>query len=175
MIIIGISLITISFITMVNLENIFTEAGAQTGLNQTQSQEQQLLAKTVAINLSKGLYDGGSTLYREIGSIDTNVPELQGIEVRSGAFSDASVSDDILSISFPAKIPNPQDPNREDILDVDISLFVNSVETKPDGMKIYYAGPGPIPSYISEFEVVEGLLEQTSKEEAVLKLLLEQE
>jgi hypothetical protein len=40
-------------------------------------------------------------------------------------------------------------------------------------MKIYYAGPGPFPSYINEFEVTEGVLEQISKEEAVLKLLVE--
>ncbi|MDN5868301.1 MAG: hypothetical protein L0H55_13015 [Candidatus Nitrosocosmicus sp.] len=160
---------------MTNVEEIFTEAYAQTEPNQTQQQpgRQQSLVNTVTINLQNGLSGDGSILYREIGSIESNVQELQGIEVRNGTFSDASVSDDILSISFPANVPNPQDPNRENILDGDISLFVNSVETKPDGLKIYYAGPGPVPSYISEFEVAEGILEQTSKEGAVLKLLVE--
>jgi hypothetical protein len=95
--------------TMTNVEAIFTEVGAQTGPNQTQLQQQsgqQSFVNTVTINLKNGLYDDGSILYREIGNIKTNVPELQGIEVLSGAFSDASVSDDILSISFPDKVLN---------------------------------------------------------------------
>ncbi|CAN5778657.1 hypothetical protein BH23THE1_BH23THE1_20850 [soil metagenome] len=177
-IIIGISLVTFSYMTMTDIEGIFTEAGAQTEPNQTQLQQQpgqQSFVNTLTINLQKGLIDDGSILYREIGDLETSVSELQGLEASTGAFSDVSVSNDTLSIIFAAKLPDPQATNGENTMDIDVTLDVNSVITKTDGLKIYYAGTGPLPSYIGEFVVVEGVLEQTSNEEAVLKLLLEQE
>jgi hypothetical protein len=167
-----------SYIFMTNVEEMFTKAGAQTEPNQTQLQQQpgqQSFVDTVTINLQKGLNDDGSILYREIGDIQTNVPELQGLEASTGAFSDVSARGDTLSITFPAKLTDPQAPNGENIMDIDVTLDVNSEVTKPDGLKIYYASLGFTPTSIGEFVVVEGVLEQTSNEEAVLKLLLEQE
>lgn len=172
--ILWISLFAFSYITITNAYEIFfAETEAQTESNQTQQQqrEQQTFVNTVTINLKNGIYDDDSILYREIGDIKTNVPELEGLKASTGAFSDISAKDDTLSIAFPAKLPDNQ---TSDIMDIDISLDVNSVITKPDGLKIYYASIGFTPTYIGDFKVVEGVLEQTSNKEAVLKLLLEQ-
>jgi hypothetical protein len=158
-------------------EVFFIETSAQTESNQTQIQQQSFV-NTVTITLQNGLSNDDSILYREIEDIETNIPELKGLIASTGAFSDISAKDDTLSIVFPAKLPEPQNPNpdRENtIMNIDVSLDVNSVVTKPDGLKIYYASIGFTPTYIGEFKVVEGVLEQTSNDKAVLKLLLEQE
>jgi hypothetical protein len=170
-VIIGVALVTFSYIITTNIEEMFIDAGAQIDSNQTQLQ--QSFVNTVTINLQNGLSDDGSILYRGIGDIETNVPELQGLEASTGAFSDVSARDDTLSITFPAKLPDPQASNGENIIDIDVTLDVSSVLTKPDGLKIYYASLGFTPTSIGEFVVVEGVLEQTSKDKAVLKLLLE--
>lgn len=174
-IIFSIFLTTISFLIMTNADNLFADISAQIGQNQTQQQdEQQSLVNTLNITLLNGLNDDGSILYREIGDIETNVPQLQGLEVQTEAFSDVSARNDTLSIAFPAKLPDPQTPNKVSVMDIDVTLDVNSVVTKPNGLKIYYASIGFTPTSIGEFVVVEGVLEQTSNKEAVLKLLLKQ-
>ena len=178
-IIIGISLAIFSYLSITNMDDVFTEATGQTVSNQTQQNQsqsnQQSFVNTVTINLKNGLHDDGSVLYREIGNIETNVPELQGLEASSGSFSDVSATADTLSIKFPAKLPDPQNPDGDKIIDIDVTLDINSVITKPDGLKIHYASLGFTPTSIEEFVVVEGVLEQTSNKEAELKLLLEQE
>ncbi|MGD9671884.1 MAG: hypothetical protein AB7U98_00220 [Candidatus Nitrosocosmicus sp.] len=177
-IIIGISLVTFAFMIMADAESIITEAVGQVGPNDTQQQvkepAQQSFVNTMTINLHNGIHDDGSVLYREIGDIETNVSELQGIKASTGAFSDVSARDDTLSITFPAKLPDPQTPNEESVMDIDVTLDVNSVVTKPDGLKIYYASLGFTPTSIGEFTVVEGVLQETSNKEAVLKLMFEQ-
>jgi hypothetical protein len=177
-IIINISLVTFYFMTMANVEGIFSEAVGQRGPNQTleQVQEpvQQSFVNTMTINLYNGLNDDGDVLYRGIGDIKTNVPELRGLEASTGAFSDVSARDDTLNIAFPAKLSDPQTPNKESIMDIEVTLDVNSIVTKPDGLKIYYASLGFTPTSIGEFVVEEAVLEQTNNNEAVLKLLLEQ-
>lgn len=173
------ALFSISVVIMTNLLDTFTEAYAQTGSNQTQQQQQpdqQILTNTLTINLTKSediRDDEGQTFYRQIGNIETTVSELQGIDSASGGFSHASVDDSTISVTFPARVSDNQRSD-EGILDIDINLDVNFVETKPDGLNIYYADSGFVPNDIGEFEVVEGVLEETSKEEAVLTLLLEQ-
>lgn len=177
-VIIVISLIILSSVSILDIGKIFMEISAQTGSNQTNQQQQpqqQSLVKTITINLTNPIYDGESILYREIGNIETNVQELQGLEAGTGVFSQVSANDNTLIITFPAQITNTQNTNMEDIIEIDITLGVNSVETISDELKIYYAGPGFAPDYINEFEVVEGVLEQMSQEEAVLTLLLEQQ
>lgn len=178
-VIIVISLIILSSVSIVDIGKIFMEINAQTGFNQTNQQQQQAqeqsFVNTITINLANPIYDGESILYREIGNIETNVQELQGLEAGTGVFSQVSADDNTLTITFPAQITNTQNTDMEGIIEIDITLGVNSVETKSDELKIYYAGPGFAPDNINEFEVVEGVLEQMSQEEAVLTLLLEQQ
>lgn len=98
--------------------------------------------------------------------------ELRGLEALSGAFSQVIARDDALTITFPAKISDPQNSTIENILDVDITLDVDSVDVKLNRVQIYYASFGFAQSYIGEYEVEEGILEQTSSNQDVFNLLL---
>ena len=60
-------------------------------------------------------------------------------------------------------------------MDVNIRLGVNSIETKPDGLKIYYGDSGFTSNEIGDLKVTEGALEQISNEEANFTLQLEQQ
>ena len=128
----------------------------------------------VTINLMDGSdnqYQEGATSMK-VNSIQTNVSSLQGMEAGSG-FTYGSAADDTISISFPNQ-PDSQNPNKVNVLDVNIRLDVNSIETKPDGLKIYYGDSGFSSNTIGDFHVTEGELEQTSNQEAVFTLKLEQ-
>lgn len=129
---------------------------------------------TVIINLNEGrenAFDEGTLVYDGVSNIETNSSEIQGIEAGSGTIYN-SVSDDTIRISFPAKIPDPINPNKVSVIDASIWLDVNSIETTPDGLKIYYGESGFLPSNIGELEVVKGTLEQISNDQAVATLVL---
>lgn len=130
----------------------------------------------VIINLNEGrenTFDKGTQVYDSVSSIETNSSGLQGIEAGSG-YTYNSVSDDTIRISFPAKIPDPVNPNKVNVNDVSVWLDVNSIETKPDGLKIYFGEPGFMTNSVGDFEVVSGTLEQISTDEAVVTLVLGQ-
>lgn len=129
---------------------------------------------TVIINLMDGSpnqYQEGSTYYGKIKSVQTNMSELKGIEAGSG-YTYASAADDTISVHFPAKLPDPQNPNKVNIMNVNIRLDVTSVETKPDGLKVYYAKSGFLSNSLGDLPIVEGMLEQTSDSEAVFIVYL---
>jgi hypothetical protein len=143
----------------------------------SQPTQQTSGTNTVAINLMDGSenpYQEGATTYMKVKDIQTNVSSLKGIEAGSG-YTYGSAADDTISISFPAKVPDPQNPNRVNVLDVNIRLGVNSIETKPDGLKIYYGDSGFTSNEIGDLKVTEGALEQISNEEANFTLQLEQQ
>jgi hypothetical protein len=109
----------------------------------------------------------------KVGSMNTTTPDFQGIKAGSG-FTYSDVADDTKSVSFPAKVPDPQNPNRETVLDVNIRLNVNSIQTKSDGLKIYDGDTGFFANEIGNYHVTKGTLEQTSNSDATLTLNLEQ-
>lgn len=129
---------------------------------------------SVTINLAnarENMFSKGTTMYDEITSIETNSSELQGITVGSG-YSSASVADDSISVSFPVKIPFSDNPNRVSVKDAKIDLDVDSIETKPDGLKTFYGKPGFLESKIGDIAISEGKLEQISNKDAKLTLML---
>lgn len=164
-------IISSSLLTMIYVNsNPFYEALAQS------LPQQSPISNTVTINLIEGSpnqYDEGSIFYGKVGNIETNITELKGIEAGSG-YTYGSAADDTLVVTFPAKVPDQQNPNRMNVSDANIRLDVNSIETKPDGLKIYYAESGFGSNTLGGFEVVEGTLEQTSNEEAIFTLILDQ-
>lgn len=130
---------------------------------------------TVTFDLSDGrenTFSKGTTVYEEVSNIETNSSQLQGIETGSG-YTYNSVADDSISIAFPAKIPDPSNPNRMNVDDVSIRLDVNSIETKDDGLKTFYAEPGFLGGSIGDVQVASGIVEQTSDDEAKAILILE--
>jgi hypothetical protein len=169
-IILPLSIIFITSIILIYIgENIPAQATAQS--NQPTS-----ATMTLSLNLTDGSpnqYQEGSTSYMSIGSMVTNVAELNGIKAGSG-YTYSSAADDTISTSFPAKVPDPQKPNRETVLYVNIRLNVNSNETKPDGLKLYCGETGFFSNEIGNYQVTEGILEQTTNSEATLSLNLEQ-
>jgi len=161
-------IVFVSFLILIGVnDSLFGEAD---------SQPTQQTSGTIAINLTDGSdnqYQEGATSYMKVKSIQTNVSSLQGMEPGSG-YTYGSAADDTISISFPAKVPDPQNPNKVNVLDANIRLDVNSIETKPDGLKIYYGDSDFFPNTIGDFHITEGTLEQTSNQEAVFTLKLGQ-
>lgn len=166
---ISIFIVFVSFIILISVnDSLFGEIHSQ-------PTQQTSGANTITINLMDGSdnpYQEGATTYMKVKSIQTNVSSLQGMEAGSG-YTYGSAADDTITISFPAKVPDPQNPNKVNVLDVNIRLGVNSIETKSDGSKIYYGESGFFSNTIGDFHVTEGDLEQTSKQEAVFTLKLE--
>ena len=117
------------------------------------------------------LIDENAKAYDAISTIETNSSDLQGIEAGSGGGYN-SVSDDSIRIAFPAKIPDPLNPNRVNVVDWNIVLDVNAIETKPDGLKTYYGQSNMMSNNVGDLSIESGKVEQTSDTEAVATLVL---
>ncbi len=74
--------------------------------------------------------------------------------------------------SLHVKIPDSSNPNRVQIKDASIHFNVNSIETKPDGLKIYYGREEFSGSTIGDIEFSDGTLIQNSNSKAQLILYI---
>ncbi len=133
------------------------------------------LKTTATINLENGRENQtskGIEIY-DLANIDRNYTKLQGIQLGSDPLNIVSVSDGHIDSNFHVKIPYPNNPNRVLVEDASIHLKVESIETKPNGLKIYHGKGGFLGSKIGDIEFNEGTLVQNSCSEAQLILYVD--
>ncbi len=130
--------------------------------------------ESISVILSGGAYDTsteGEMTYDDITDISTSASTLKELEIGSG-YKSTYAHDGAFGVIFPVKIPDPDNPNIALVKDANIHLEVYSIETKPDGLQVYYGKPGMFSHEIADREVSEGILNKTSFSEAQLTLYL---
>ncbi len=122
------------------------EMEAEINSQETKVADATLLAETseeiVMINLihpSDNPIVDGMTTY-ELEEINTNIDSLKGIEFGSSYIKSATVTDNSINLYGAVKIPDPFNPNKVAVEDIDIYLSVESIETSPTGGLNNYTG-----------------------------------
>jgi len=94
-----------------------------------------------------------------ITNISSNDTRLQSATLSEEGFPFVSISGSNLNIHFTLHIPNATNPNITTVKDVFMSFNVDSIETKPDGNKIYYGKSGFLSNKIGDnVDLSEGIL-----------------
>lgn len=138
-------------------------------------QQQVYAIETITAHLSEvddNEFMKDSTIYTEISDLTTNSSLYTDIEVGEGRIYN-TISDDRMGISFPAKVPDPDNPNKQFVIDVDAYLNVKSIETDPTtGLKTYYAEPEFSTLVSGDVAMDSAELTQTDDDEAILTITM---
>lgn len=139
------------------------------------SAHQSYAIETITADLSEvdeNQFMQGATIYKEVSDLTTNSSLYTDIEPGDGYIYN-TVSDDTMNLNFPAKVPDPENPNREFVIEVNANLNAESIETNPDtGLITYYAEPEFSTLVSGDVAIASAQLEQTSDEDATLILTL---
>jgi hypothetical protein len=113
--------------------------------------------------ISKGMID------YDITNISSNDTRLQGATLAEGGFPFVSISGSDLNIHFTVHIPDTTNPNITAVKNALLFFNVDSIETKPDGNKIYYGKSGFLSNKIGDnLEFSEGILIENGPSQAQL-------
>lgn len=154
-------------------------AGMEAEINsqETKVADATLLAETsgeiVIINLEHAsdnpIMDGMTTY--ELEDIQTNMDSLNGIEFGSSYIKSATVTDNSINLYGAVKIPDPFNPNKVAVEDIDIYLSVESIVTSPaGGLKNYTGSSGFRSNSIGQENFNRGELIERSNSAALLIL-----
>lgn len=116
---------------------------------------------------------GGSTYYN-IDDVESNATGLKDIEETGNSFTSFLILyESRISPSFSVKVPMVDDPDRSSVEQIDVSMKVNTIEEGEDGNNIYYGTPEFGKGTIGDYEIKEGILEQTGGDNAIMTFILE--
>ena len=115
----------------------------------------------------------GSTYYY-IDDVESNATGLEGIEETGDSLSSFLILyGDRISPNFSVKVPMADNPDRSNVEQIDVSLKIETIEEGEEGNSIYYGTPEFGKGIIGEYEIKEGILEQTGGDNAIMTFILE--
>lgn len=128
---------------------------------------------TAELDANDDVSFGGSTYYY-IDDVESNATGLEGIEETGDSLSSYLILfGDRISPNFSVKVPMADNPDRSNVEQIDVSLKIETIEEGEDGNNIYYGTPEFGKGIIGEYEIKEGILEQTGGDNAIMTFILE--
>jgi len=124
----------------------------------------------VILNLDKNEnLDTENPVSYNIKDLSTNVTNLQGATLADKDYSVVVLSGSNITPMFTLHIPDPTNPNITGVKSVFLNFPIDSIETKPDGNKIYYGKSGLSSNKIGDdVEFSEGILIENGPSQAQL-------
>jgi hypothetical protein len=114
----------------------------------------------------------GSTHYK-IDDVESNATGLENVDSTGGSSSYVILDESRISPNVSVKVPQTNNPDRSNIETIDVTMKVDSIESIEDGRNIYYASPEFGKGSIGQYEIANGVLEQTSNDKAIMTFILE--
>jgi hypothetical protein len=128
---------------------------------------------TAELDANDDISLGGSTYYY-IDDVESNATGLEGIEETGDSLSSFLILyGDRISPNFSVKVPMADNPDRSSVEQIDVSLKIETIEEAEEGDSIYYGTPEFGKGIIGEYEIKEGILEQTGGDNAIMTFILE--
>lgn len=128
---------------------------------------------TAELDANDDISLGGSTYYY-IDDVESNATGLEGIEETGDSLSSFLILyGDRISPNFSVKVPMADNPDRSNVEQIDVSLKIETIEEGEEGNSIYYGTPEFGKGIIGEYEIKEGILEQTGGDNAIMTFILE--
>lgn len=126
------------------------------------------------INGEENQFIPGQMEYK-IDNIQTNVTDLQGLNSEQTQHTGVTIDESYLGITALLNLPQVDDPSRSVTIEIAGFLYVTSIEElEDDGLNVYELTKTPNNYYIFGHMIMDGVLTQTSDDEATLSLRISQ-